>query len=266
MGKGKLIGVGNTAEVFAWGEKEILKLFRTEFFAEGIDREYRISKEVEKLGLPVPRVGEMIEVEDRKGIIYERIFGVSMLKQIMSRPWTARTYGKQVAAIHYQIHQCKIQGLPKQKETFEWNIRHTELLAEDTKQKILILLSKLPEGEVLCHGDFHPGNIIVDANKEVILDWMTGTVGNPAADVARTILLLKDAALPEGTPRIIKGISKILRNRLTSAYLKRYLQLSRLPLEEINQWRIPIAAARLMEWVPESEKRYLLGIIKEAIK
>jgi len=263
--KGQLIGEGNTAEVFSWGEKEILKLFRQEFFVEGIEKEYRISKEVEKLGLPVPKVGEMIELEGRKGITYERISGVSMLKQIMEKPLAAGRCARHLADIHYQIHQYKVEGFPIYKEALEWNIRRLETLTENQKQKILAQLKQLPDGDTLCHGDFHPGNIITNEKQSVILDWMTATTGNPSADVARTMLLLKDAVLPEGTPRLMGYIITIMRNRLAKGYLKRYMQLSGMHLKDIKQWRIPILAARLMEWVPEEEKKFILKEIVKAI-
>jgi hypothetical protein len=80
--KGLLIGEGFTAEVFSWGESQILKLFKKEFPRNGVEKEYFISKEVYENGLPAPKVGEMIEYEGRNAIIYEGIFGDSMLKKI----------------------------------------------------------------------------------------------------------------------------------------------------------------------------------------
>jgi uncharacterized protein (TIGR02172 family) len=263
--KGELIGEGNTAEVYAWGEKEILKLFRQNFYIEGIEREYRTSKEIERLGIPVPKAGIMIELEGRNGITYERIIGSSMLSQIMKKPFTGGKFAKDLAELHYQIHKCKGEGLPNYKEVLEWNIRHAELLTDIEKFAILNQLEQLPEGEALCHGDFHPGNIMTKEEKSYVLDWMTAAVGNPCADVARTVLLIKDAALPEGMPRMVGYIIERVRRRLAKIYLKKYLHLSGIKLEEINRWRVPIMAARLLEWVPEAEKNNLLKEIKQAL-
>ena len=263
--KGQLIGEGNTAEVFFWGETEILKLFRQKFPREGAEREYNVSKAVEKHGLPVPKVGQMIEIENRVGIIYEKIEGTSMLTQIMKHPMSSAVYARQMADLHSKMHECKILDMPKYKETIEWNIRHTDRLTEKQRLFILDLLEKLPQGEALCHGDFHPGNIMSSSKRAVVLDWMTATSGDPAADVARTILLLRDGALPEKMPKPMKSIIGLVRKRLVKIYLKTYLQLTGISKEEINQWRIPIIAARLTEWVPESEKQFLLNEINRAI-
>jgi len=261
--KGRLINEGNTAEVFEWGDQKIIKLFREGFPVHAIEVEYKISKEVEKQGLPVPKVGEMVDIDHRKGIIYERIYGDSMLHQIMKNPLSAKRYAKHLADIHYEIHQCKVKNLENYKDNLTWSIRETALLSNENKQSVLDLLEQLPEGDRLCHADFHPGNIIVGKKQTIILDWMTASVGNPAADVARTILLLENGELPKETPEIIIKIITILRRRIAKVYRKRYLQISKIKGEAIDKWRVPIAAARLSEWIPESEKKLLLQIVED---
>lgn len=262
---GALIGQGNTAEVYLWGDKEILKLFRQKFPWEGVEREYQVSKEVEKLGLPVPKVGQMIELEGRKGITYEKITGASMLELMSKKPLSAKNYSRQLASMHYNMHCCQIKELPRYKEALEWNIRHTELLSEKQRLAVLDRLEKLPEESALCHGDFHPGNVMDDDGRTVILDWMTATAGCPAADVARTVLLLRDAALPESMPGFVKIMLKLFRQKMADSYLKSYQRLSGMTKEEITNWRLPILAARLTEWVPESEKNFILKEINKAV-
>ncbi len=263
---GSMIGQGNTAEVYLWGEKEVIKLFRQKFPWEGVEREYNVSKEVEKLGLPVPKVGQMIEFEGRKGIIYEKVMGNSLLDRISKHPFSMKDYAKQMAELHAKMHQCRVQELPKYKEALEWNIRHTELLSESQRILVLDILEQLPEEASLCHGDFHPGNIIIESERAIILDWMTATTGCPAADVARTLLLLKDAAIPENIPGMVKMMIQLVRNRMANTYLKHYQRISGMSKEEIMEWRLPILAARLTEWVPESEKRFLLKEIEKAMQ
>lgn len=266
MQKGSLIGQGNTAEVFSWGEKEILKLFRKEFPKQGAEKEFLVSREVQEGGLSVPKVGELVEYEGRIGITYERIYGESMLERIFRKPWTITKEAERLAELHYAIHKCTVKNISSQKEALEWNIQKAELLSDEKEQKVSNILKELPDGEVLCHGDFHPGNVLLTADRAVILDWMTATYGNPAADVARTVLLLRDAALPPEIPWLIKLVFIFIRNRLCSAYLKKYLELSTIPIEEIRQWEVPVAAARLTEWIPKSEKEHLTKLVDSRLK
>jgi uncharacterized protein (TIGR02172 family) len=261
----QIIGEGNTAEVYSWKEGQILKLFRKEFPLGGIEKEFRVNKEVERLGLSIPKAEEMIEYNGRTGIVYERVNGESMLKLITIKPWKARKFVKHLADLQYEMHQCKAEKLSSYKEALEWSINHTNALTDDVKRTIIHILEQLPEGGFLCHGDFHPGNIIKTKDDYVILDWMTAASGVPSMDVARTVLLIKDAALPGNIPGIVKVMIRSMRTRMLKNYLKYYKKRSGLTQEEIDIWRLPIIAARLTEWIPDTEQKALMKEIEETL-
>jgi hypothetical protein len=84
-----MVGVGNTAEVFDFGDGKVCKLFRKGYPKESVEREFRNAKEVQRLGLPVPKVFELVETEGRTGIVYEKIDGKSMLECIVENPGKA---------------------------------------------------------------------------------------------------------------------------------------------------------------------------------
>jgi uncharacterized protein (TIGR02172 family) len=260
--KAQKIGEGNTAEVFSWGENDILKLFRQEFPIGAIEQEYRISKAVEELGVPIPKVKEMLEYEGRTGIVYEKIIGKSLLKLLSEKPWTVGSLAKKIARMHYDMHQQNAGGLPDCVETLRWRINQADL-PQQQKEEVLKVLESLPKGNSVCHGDYHPGNILKSSERYVILDWMTATAGQPAYDVARTMYLIKDAALPDYFPSAVKLVMDWMRRRLANRYLSCYMRLSGLSKKEIDAWRLPLITARLTEWVPEIEKEALLTEIKE---
>jgi aminoglycoside phosphotransferase (APT) family kinase protein len=112
---------------------------------------------------------------------------------------------------------------------------------------------------VLCHGDFHPDNIVLSARGPVILDWVDAARGHPLADVARTALLMQHAALPAHMPgRSLIEAGRALWYRL---YLRRYCQLRSVSPGQVKAWLLPVAAARLSEGIAE-EEQLLLGLIK----
>jgi hypothetical protein len=79
-----LKGQGRTAEIYAWGTNQILKLFRSGWPLAAAEQEAQISRTVHELGLPVPATAGLIEVEGRHGIVFERIDGPSMLQQLLT--------------------------------------------------------------------------------------------------------------------------------------------------------------------------------------
>ncbi|MGM0883076.1 MAG: hypothetical protein ACQEXQ_18820 [Bacillota bacterium] len=91
-------------------------------------------------------------------------------------------------------------------------------------------------------------------------------IGNPAGDAARTILLLRMGTLPDGTPALLAAIFAFIRNQLANRYTKQYLKGSNVTANDLEEWLIPIAAARLCEWVPDKEKQNLVNLIRTSLK
>ena len=98
-------------------------------------------------------------------------------------------------------------------------------------------LRSMPEGERLCHGDFHPLNILGPPGGEILVDWPDATRGDPAADVCRSFVLIRHVA-PE----------------VAAAYVETYAEVSGEGVEKIRRWLPFVAAARLAEGVPDEEE------------
>jgi aminoglycoside phosphotransferase (APT) family kinase protein len=92
---------------------------------------------------------------------------------------------------------------------------------------------------VICHGDFHPQNLLaVDGRLSAVLDWPNVVVAAPEYDVAstRVILTLTPVALLP-VPAVLRPLVTALRWVLATRYLAVYrrlrsLDLTRLPYFE----------------------------------
>jgi uncharacterized protein YneF (UPF0154 family) len=91
---------------------------------------------------------------------------------------------------------------------------------------------------------------------------MTATRGNPAADIARTQILLTIGKPPDSSWWL--GIlASILGNLANYYYQKRYLELNpAITKEMIRTWLSPMAAVRLLEKI-EHEAPRLIKIIRK---
>jgi len=107
------------------------------------------------------------------------------------------------------------------------------VLSADQRRRLLSRLEALPDGDRLCHGDFHPWNILGSPSSALVIDWLDATQGSPAADACRAFLLLSPAAASTALP-----------------YLDAYLSRSGLALEEVTSWLPALAGARLSEGCP----------------
>ena len=160
MQKGKLIGQGRTAEIYEWGKNQVLKLYRNGFPKVAIDNEYRIGLELWKRGLLVPKVASFVEIDQRFGIVYERINGRTMMAHLSSKPWKIVDEAKKLAELHRAIQITVSAEMPSQKARLKQCITDSELLSDNIKIRLLENIGNLPDSNTLCHGDFHPDNII----------------------------------------------------------------------------------------------------------
>lgn len=123
------------------------------------------------------------------------------------------------------------------------------------KKKIISYLDNLPDGNMICHGDLHPENILVSKNKNYIIDWSNTYSGNPNGDVARTYYVLKYGLAPSDEFTLKKSFIhrfffKRIKSLVAKTYIKHYMKLSGTSLKEIKKWDLAIYAARLHEPVP----------------
>lgn len=270
MNIGKRIGQGATAEIFELDGNRVLKLFRGGLPDELARREYRNTVAVCACGVPAPQAFDCIEQDGRIGIVYERAQGSSLMKQMVMPgilfPAKAKQDAERLAAWQYSFHQKKPEGLLPFRTLLSRNIQETDRLTEAEKQAVLEVLNGLPDGDCLCHGDFHPDNLLVNHGKPVILDWMTASVGVPEADVARTSLIFTTTiALPASIPEPVQKCARRFMKSVHAVYLKKYRELSGLTQEQIDAWKLPLAAARLIERRPPIEQELLLKEIRSRI-
>ena len=263
MEKGEMIGRGQTAEVFAWKDGQVLKLFLEEFpFTEAED-EARITEAAYKAGLPVPAVQGVVKVDERAGVVFERLEGPILTTVLVSKPWRLFKLSRMIAELHAAIHSCELPGLPSQREEFEVVIRERAPLQNDQREGLLKVLERLPDGNALCHTDFHPENIIMTARGPIIIDWWTAKRGNPLADVAVTSLLQRVSAPPD-RKAVLKWLLNMGGSLLYSIYSREYARLRSVSRTEIDAW-LPVAAAHRLAMGNPKEKRQLLAIIDKAI-
>jgi aminoglycoside phosphotransferase (APT) family kinase protein len=75
----------------------------------------------------------------------------------------------------------------------------------------------------LCHGDFHPLNILLVGDEvSGVIDWTLSRVADPAFDVGATIALFRHG--PIDLPAALQPLADVARPLLLRAYLHAYLR------------------------------------------
>ncbi len=257
--------VGRTAEIFAWQEGTILKLYRDWCPPDWVDHEARIAAVVTQAGLPAPRAFDIVEVNGRRGLVYERVDGDSMLQEMLRQPLKLPRYGRMLADLHLEMHRQSAPTLPSQRSQLEHSINDAKSLPDDLRAAALQALARMPDGDSLCHGDFHPENVLMTAKGPLIIDWMTANRGNPWADVARTHLLLTIGQTPAHINILMRTVILVGRRTFYRAYMGRYQALAPEGKQQLQAWIPVLAAARLNEEIA-NEQQALLAIVTTGLK
>ena len=187
-----------------------------------------------------------------------------MMEAIMANPQKLVSYAHLLTELQVDMHTHTAPKLPLQRRRLRRRIQRVSELDSETKAAILTNLDQLQHENVICHGDFHPENILLTAEEPVIIDWIDSSQGASLADIARTTLLL-------GISESLPSISEARRQKITEmrhlfneAYLEHYTQMQSISREAIARWILPVAAARLSEGIGNDEKTELLDIISAA--
>ncbi|MFR9724790.1 phosphotransferase [Streptomyces sp. MS19] len=160
----ELIAAGRDADVYALDGERVLRRYRRGGSAE---REARVMAHLAACGFPVPRVHGVAGAD----MVLERLFGPTMLDVLAARPWRARAVGRELGALHDRLHRIPAPG---------W-LREGAAGAGD---------------ERVLHLDFHPGNVVLTPRGPVVIDWRDAAAGDPAADLAMTLVTVGTSDIP----------------------------------------------------------------------
>lgn len=254
---------GRLAEIFPWGERSVLKLFRPGYPAHAVRAEVEACRHAVRAGLAVPRAFCMAEVQERHGFVCERVEGPSMLARLARRPLQSWSLARQLARLHASIHRQPGEGLPTQGGQMEELIAASDV-EHSIRDRALLDLRSVSPGSALCHGDFHPDNVLLPEAGAVTIDWTTACMGDPVGDVAMTALILELGRLPEGASLATRAQAALGRRLFRDAYVRHYRQLTGTSVCQLEAWSLPVAVARLARRLP-SERRQLSSLIERLV-
>ncbi len=261
--KGVLIAEGNTAEVFAWGDAHILKLYRPGYTAADAEDEAGRARIVHHASIKTPAAIDVVTVDGRPGAIFERVNGPTMFEVMMVDPQQRAALTHLLAELHVTLHQVMAPELPTRHSQLQFaleKVANATWLSAENLARIHSRLTVLPEGEALCHGDFHPMNILLTDDGPVIIDWVDARRGDPLSDVARTVVLMRHAVVPAEIDAALRASFEEMRKDVLDIYLARYHELSPLDHGKLAQWVTVLAAARLAEGLSEAENQNLIAV------
>lgn len=247
MKLGNPIAMGNTAKIFLYNNK-IIKLFNDDL--PDTESVYEANKQsfAYSCGLSVPNVLDVTKINGKQAIIMEYVEGKTLGELLSENKEKLVYYMNLFVDSQRNIHQVKADPLEPMSEKLHRQIQSAHILDQRYKTHLLKKLDAMTFEKRLCHGDFHPFNLILSVNDITIIDWVDSSAGDVRADVYRTYLLFSQFSM-----------------KLANMYLLLYCEKTGMSKDEIFQWASIIAGARLSEGGTSEHAEQLLKIVKKEV-
>src|SRR5208282_2786092 len=154
MKQGALLAKGRTAEVYLWGDTQVLKLFYDWCPQDWVRRETDVAKTISQTDMPAPKCFGTVTVDSRAGIVFQKVEGPSLLSLMTSNPGRISRYARMMADLHIQMHKNDARTLLPLRRWLTRCIQEAEPLPGDLRDFAGGILEELPDGRALCHFDF----------------------------------------------------------------------------------------------------------------
>jgi aminoglycoside phosphotransferase (APT) family kinase protein len=251
-----LLARGGQSDIYALGEDRIIRVPRRSQDHERIRYEYDVYRQLDGSGLDVPRAYELVEIRGSPCIVMQRITGLTMTDEIKRRPFSLKEAARELAALHLAVLATRGgDAVVKAADKARFCITASASFSPEEKATLTGLVSSLPEGSALCHGDFHPGNIMRDRGRTWIIDWSAASRGDPVSDIAHTYLLLSTVPRVPGISGPENAVRKLLAGWMARAYLKEMALLRPFDRSLLHRWLVIKAAERTWYGLPDEKRR-----------
>lgn len=225
--------------------------------------ETAVQRHVHRCGLPVPAIrtasGPTDEL-DRAWMLMDHepgqplLSGLSALGALQRAPTLSRRLPDLLARAAADLHRCPIDGPDLDEHHSHAGIQ--PFIARIAEQAHSIgrpdlgriarsLADRAPASRVICHGDLHPFNLLVDGDRWTVLDWSTAVIADPHFDLGFTTLMLAHPPLdgPAPIPKITRSVGRLLARR----FLRTYTQISGTPVDPARlTWGRAVHALRTL--------------------
>ncbi len=244
------------------GGPQILRLFPSG--SVGRARfEAAVQSAVATQGYPVPQV--VLAGDDIAGLpfmVMERVPGEPLASWIVPPGPRMLRAPRMLAEAHVALHaldagavQAAVEGLDagKPHRPAEMLARRLEQLdrPEDTSLRRAVEWAReraVGGDDVVCHGDFHPFNVLVDGDSlSGVIDWTDLQFAPREYDVARNMVL--NDHVPMGGPLLGRPFMAAARRWLGRRYVTEYQRLHPLSSETLQCWAAVNAVLMLAQAV-----------------
>lgn len=225
----KQIGAGAFGRVYRLDAERVIKVYAPEVNPlEKIERERMGARQAFIHGIPSAIPFETVRAGREHGIVYELVDARTLGEAVTAEPDRLDELAGRMADLLRQLHGTRFEEgqLPDARDIlYGWVdvAEKSALYAPRTIELLRQFVKGIGTGDTFVHGDFHPANIMVMPDDELLLiDMGDASMGNPKIDLAGTFHVLRIAARRPGGAERLCGMSQEALDRLWMAFVRSY--------------------------------------------
>ncbi len=202
-----IIGQGGNGTVYRLDDERIVKVYRSEHSLEYIEREQQYAKAAFVSGIPSVIAFDVVKAGDNYGVVFEAMNSDSLGHALSTEPDKRDEYLMKYVQLAKTLHTTTVTG-----DTIEtlksmlYKRLDDDFMKENLKPEeidtLRSIIDAMKDVDTLVHGDFHPGNIMLQNGDLMLIDMGEVTRGVPIYDVASVFRDLISA--PKSNPDICR--------------------------------------------------------------
>ena len=221
-----IIGKGSNGTVYR-DDEQVIKVYSEDADLSVIKREDEASKVMLTMKLPVVIAYDVVKVGNCYGTVFESIVTDSLAHTLRDHPEQFDELSEEYVRLYSDIHHtvANKEQFMFVKDIYRKYIQDCSDWYEEAElSRLMDLVDGLPDGDVILHGDFHAGNIMMGDDGLLLIDMADVSYGHPVFDLISTavtqrLLLELNGPLAEQNTGMGKElITKLWKKTLSSVF------------------------------------------------
>ncbi len=188
------IGQGGHGNVYRLDAETIIKIYHDNSPLSVIEKEREYAKNAFVNGVPSAIAFDIVETEEGYGLVFELAGATTVSKFITEHPDRLQEYAVKFGTLLKTLNSTeadpKLYGDIKQ-IYLDRAEKAKEYFTDEENAKIIKLINSIPDGSGMIHGDYHPNNVMVQSDGELVLiDMADISRGNALYDIGGAFLTM----------------------------------------------------------------------------
>jgi len=178
----EVIGQGANGMVYRLDPDTVIKVYLNADSLPDIQRERELARKAFVLGIPTAIPYDVVKVGNSYGSVFELLNAKSFAKILAAEPERFDEIANLNVDLLKKIHSTEVkpEDMPSIKATaLGWANDLKGMIDDTVHTKLVKMIEEVPESNMMCHGDYHVKNVMIQNGEVLLIDMDTLCHGNP---------------------------------------------------------------------------------------